>query len=243
MVRGRRVRIDPGSPRIHLDGNGLPIHGLLAAHPGWTVLEAAASGDAARLRAELDFGAHPDLLDAFPFPHRLEYVAAVVGSRLRVRLTVTPTADVAVPISFGLHPYLRLRSDRRRWTIDLPVRRRLVLDARGLPTGEFQSLQPGALSGPLADRTFDDCFDRLDVPRGDGPVVFSLRDERRCVSVELIEGYDVAQVFAPAGSDFICFEPMTAPVNALADGIGLRFAEPGEPFSAEFAVAVESLPG
>jgi galactose mutarotase-like enzyme len=243
-VRGRRVRIDPDSPRIHRDANGLPIHGLLAAHPGWTVLEAAASGDTARLRAQLDFGAHPDLLDAFPFPHRLGYDAGVVASRLRVRLTVTPTADVAVPISFGLHPYLRLpRTDRRRWTIEMPVRRRVVLDARGLPTGEFETLAPGALSGPLADRTFDDCFDRLDAPPGGGPIVFSLQDERRRVSVELVEGYDVAQVFAPAGSDFICFEPMTAPVNALADGRGLRFAEPGEPFSAEFAIAAQSLNG
>ena len=241
-VLGRHVRIDPDSPRVHRDENGLPIHGLLGAHPGWTVLEAGASSDAARLRAELDFGAYEDLLAGFPFPHRIEYDASIVASRLRVRLTVTPTADVSVPISFGLHPYLRLpHTDRRRWTLELPVRRRVVLDARGLPTGHYETLTPGALSGPLGDRTFDDCFDRLDAPADGGPIVFAVQDARRRLSVELLEGYDVAQVFAPPGSDYICIEPMTAPVNALADGTGLRFAEPGEPFAAEFAITVRSL--
>ena len=241
-VRGRRVHIDPEAPAIHRDANGLPIHGLLAAHPGWTVLEAGADGNTASLRAQLDFGAHEDLLSSFPFPHRLEYLASVSDGRLHTRITVTPSGDVAVPIAFGLHPYLRLpHTDRRRWTLQLPVRRRLVLDKRGLPTGAHEDLPPDALSGPLADRVFDDCFDRLDEPAGGGPVVFALQDERRRISVELLGGYDVAQVFAPSGSDFICFEPMTAPVNALADGHGLRFAEPGEPFSAEFAIAVQSL--
>ncbi len=241
-VRGRRVQLDPDSPLLHFDENGLPIPGLLAAHPDWRVVEAAGSEDGARLHAEFDFGEHEDLLAAFPFPHRLEYTAVVAGSRLSVRLAVTPSADVAVPISFGLHPYLRLpHTDRQRWALELPVRRRLVLDDRGLPTGEQEQLDPGALSGPLGDRVFDDCFDELDVPPAGGAVVFALADDRRRISVELIEGYDVAQIFAPAGSDFICIEPMTAPVDALVTGNGLRFAEPGAPFAAEFAIAVQSL--
>jgi len=239
-VLGQRVDIDPQSPRIHTEENGLPIHGLLAAHPDWIVLESAAQGDKACLRAQLDFGAHEDLLAAFPFPHLLEYDAAVADSRLLVRLTVTPTGDIAVPISFGLHPYLRLpRTDRRQWSIELPVRRRVLLNERSLPSGEYEPLAPGALDGPLGDRTFDDCFDRLDAPTDGGPVVFAVQDERRRITVELLEGYDVAQVFAPPGSDFICIEPMTAPVNALADGHGLRFAEPGQPFAAEFAIGVQ----
>jgi aldose 1-epimerase len=234
-VRGRHVELARDSPLLHLDENGRPIHGLLAAHPGWNVLEAVTDQDAARLHAELDFGAHADLLAAFPFPHRLEYMATVAGARLSVRLTVTPTGDLAVPISFGLHPYLRLpHTDRRRWALELPVRRRLVLD-QGLPTGQHEELAPGALSGPLGDRVFDDCFDRLDGEQ----VVFSLADTRRRIDVEFVEGYDVAQVFAPPGSDFICIEPMTAPVNALCTGDGLRFAEPGAPpFTAEFAIVV-----
>ena len=62
------------------------------------------------------------------------------------------------------------------------------------------------------------------------------------MTLEFVEGYRCAQVFAPDASRFICFEPMTAPANALCSGEGLRLLAPGERFSASFAVCVEELP-
>jgi galactose mutarotase-like enzyme len=235
---GQHVELDRNSPYVHIDAaSGLPIHGLLAASPDWTVSSAS---DAA-LAAELDFGAHPELLAAFPFPHRLELRASLVATRLSVRLTVAPTGDQPVPISFGFHPYLRLPgSERSTWAIELPVRRRAVLDSRGIPTGASEELAPGALSGPLGERTFDDGFDQLEASI-DGPVVFSVADASRRIAVEFVEGYPVAQVYAPAGSAFICFEPMTAPIDALRSGVGLRWAQRGAPFSTEFAVTVTRI--
>jgi aldose 1-epimerase len=38
----------------------------------------------------------------------------------------------------------------------------------------------------------------------------------------------------------VCFEPMTAPGNALVSGDGLRIARPGEQVSATFRVAFET---
>lgn len=238
-----RVALDPQSPRIHRDGaTGLPIHGLSAAVPYWDVLEARGDGDAARLRAQMQFGDHADLLDGFPFPHRLELAVTVTAGRLAVRVALTPTGDAAVPVSFGFHPYLRLpRSDRRSWEIELPVRRRLVLDDHGLPTGEAEAIDPSQISGPLGDRTFDDCFDLLERPADGGPAVFALADRRRRVTVEFGAAYDVAQIYSPPGAEFLCIEPMTAPVDALSSGAGLRMAEPGTTFTAEFAIAAQTL--
>ena len=51
-------------------------------------------------------------------------------------------------------------------------------------------------------------------------------------------GYPAAQVFSPPGADFICFEPMTAPTNALRSGVGLRLVEAGDAFTAAFSIAV-----
>ena len=65
--------------------------------------------------------------------------------------------------------------------------------------------------------------------------------DRRIV-LELLEGYRCAQVFAPSASSFICFEPMTAPTNALRSGHGLRLLAPGERYRARFSVCVEQLP-
>ena len=55
----------------------------------------------------------------------------------------------------------------------------------------------------------------------------------------MLRGYPFAQVFAPPGSDFVCFEPMTAPANALArGGPDLTLVAPGESYGAAFAVGV-----
>lgn len=244
-AEGRHVSLDPDGPGVRSDpASGLPIHGLLAASPYWSASDARADAHVASLHAELDFGAHPELLVSFPFPHRLELDIDVRDARLNVATTLTATGSVGVPISFGFHPYLRLPGSRREdWTVALPVRRRLVLDQRGIPTGETQPVDPVELSGPLGERVFDDAYDRLDATEDERPISFSVADTRRRVSVELIEGFVAAQVYAPAGSPFICFEPMTAPVNALASGSELRLAEPGQTFRAEFAISVQALTG
>jgi aldose 1-epimerase len=55
IVGGHRVRL-PGPPSVRRDKHGLPIHGLLGAHPGWSVHEADADGHAAGLIAGLTRG-------------------------------------------------------------------------------------------------------------------------------------------------------------------------------------------
>jgi aldose 1-epimerase len=84
----------------------------------------------------------------------------------------------------------------------------------------------------------DDGFDHL----ADGAWL-GLRDARRRVRLRLLEGFPVAQVYAPLGVDVVSLEPMTAPVNALASGCGLRVVAPGEEHRATFALDVRGYPG
>jgi len=227
-VAGRTVRLAPETPGLHLDPGGLPIHGLAATLP-WEEVEV----EAARLAGRLDLGAVPAAMEAFPFPQELGFEAEIDGTALRITTTLTPTADVAAPVSFGYHPYLHLPGvPRAEWEITLPVRRRLVLDDRSIPTGQTEPVSP--IHGALGDRTFDDGYDRL----GD-PARFELAGGGRRLVVDFGRGYPVAQVFAPPASDFICFEPMTAPTDALVSGRDLPFAAPGEPFAATFTISVD----
>ena len=140
---------------------------------------------------------------------------------------------MAVPVSFGFHPYLRLPGvPREQWRVDLPVRQRLVLDQRQLPTGAREAVRNDPAS--LADRTFDDAF--LAPPAGES---FTATGGGRRIAVEFVRGYAAAQVFSPPHAAFICFEPMTAPANALVrGGPDLRLMEPGARFTAEFAIRV-----
>lgn len=226
-------------PEVHRDGaTGLPSHGLTPAGRPWQVIGASATEAEAQLQASLDWAADGPLQQAFPFPHRAHYTARLRANELSVQLMVEPLGETAVPISFGFHPYLTLPgSQRQHWRIELPVRRRMLLDDQGIPSGGFEDLVPGALSGALGDRAFDDSFDRL--AAGPGPYPrFAVADARRRLEVEFRSGFAVAQVYAPDGSPFIAFEPMTAPVDALRSGTGLRLLSAGSRFEAEFTITV-----
>jgi aldose 1-epimerase len=230
---GETVRLDPGSPLILRDDAGLPIHGLLGACPHWR-LDAGAGG--ASLSAELDFGSHPELMAGFPFPHRLRLGVVLAGRELTIRTTLTPTSDVPVPVSFGFHPYLRLPDvPREQWEIELPVGRRLVFDQAMIPTGESEPVR--FERAPLGDRVFDDGFAELDPGRP-----FVVAGAGRELKVEFNSGYPFAQVYAPAGSQFICIEPMTAPANALRKGGDtLPVVRAPETFVAEFTISVARM--
>jgi aldose 1-epimerase len=233
-VAGRSVELDPGRSPLRLDPNGLPIHGLLAASPHWRVVQHAADGQAF-LEAQLNWSLHEELLAAFPFPHGLELRAELENDTLTLATTVAADGELPVPISFGWHPYLNLPGvPREEWHVELPVRTRARLDERGLPTGETEPAE--AAPGPLGARTYDDLFPELDQP-----AVFALEGGGRRIEVAFGEGYPVAQVYAPPGEEYVCFEPMTAPTNALVSGYGLRLVPPGESFRAEFSIRVRPL--
>ena len=136
-----------------------------------------------------------------------------------------------MPVAFGFHPYLAPPgAPRADWVLELPAMTPMALDERKVPTGGTG--EPVDLSGPLGERTLDDAFEGL----GDGAVLAVTGGGRR-LAVAFERGYAFTQVFASHETDAVCFEPMTAPGDALRGG---RFgtATPGEPYTAAFSVAV-----
>jgi len=233
-VAGKRVRLDATSPLLHKDAGGLPMHGVLAAYSGWQLTQQAADTTGARVAARLDFGADPTLMTAFPFPHELTLAMALSDATLSVTTTLRANGGVAVPASFGFHPYLQLpHVARQDWFVAAPVRQRALLDSRMIPTGgrEEYALQPG----PLGDAVYDDLFTGLD-----RPARFVLAGGGRRVTVEFDDGFTCAQIYAPATDALICFEPMTALTNALVSGDGLRLVQPGAKLAASFSLRVET---
>jgi galactose mutarotase-like enzyme len=227
---GREVDLSARPELISLDPNGLPIHGLLAAARGWSVERHEDTPDGPRLAAEFDFDEHEDLMAVFPFPHQLRIEAGIADQTLTITTMVHASGDVAVPISFGYHPYFRLPGvERSAWIVEMPVSERVVLDSEQLPVGELESVD--VPDGPLGERTFDDGFAAPVEP-------FALEGGGRRIEVSFDRGYPYAQVYAPNDDNVIAFEPMTAPTNALVSGQDLKLIEPGESHEAIFSVTV-----
>jgi aldose 1-epimerase len=225
-AEGTTVTLAAGQHGVRTDPNGLPIHGVLAAYPNWRVTHESAN----ELTAEVDF-TDEDLLASFPFPHRLALTVTLFERTLRMRTSVTPTSDRPVPLCFGFHPYLQLPGvPRDQWIIETPPLRHLKLDGQGLPTGATTP-QP-AITEPLGDKAFDDGYDEV----GDG-AVFAVSGGGRRIEVHFEQGYPAAQIFAPPGEEVVCFEPMTAPTDALRRG-GYSTAQPGD-----WGIAVFSIRG
>jgi aldose 1-epimerase len=221
------IVVDLDGLALTTDERGLPIHGTMTAQPGWEVIELSRRS----LTARFDFGAHPELLASFPFPHELRIEASIEAPMLRVDTTLVPTGDRAVPVSFGYHPYLRLPGERRENVrLRLPERRHLELDDRQLPTG--RALVEEAEDEPVGTRTFDDLYELGDDRR------LALTGGGWRLVLELGDGYGHAQVFTPPTAESLCLEPMTAPVNALVDG-ACALAKPGAPFTATFWLRVD----
>jgi aldose 1-epimerase len=226
-VDGAVVTLTPGSDGVRTDDHGAPLHGVLAADPGWLVTAQSEN----QVTAVLDFGGTPRLLASFPFPHVLTMTATLTDRTLTVQTTVMATTAAAVPLCFGFHPYVQLPGlPRGEWLLQTPSMRHLPVDAYGIPTGATDEWAGGTET--LRDTEFDDGFDQV----RDGSV-FAISGGGRRVEVTFEKGYPAAQIFAPRNDNLIGLEPMAAPTDALRRG-GYPVATAGTPATATFAIKV-----
>lgn len=226
-VDGTTVRVTPRVNGVRADAHGAPMHGVLAASPDWQVIEKLGNV----LIAELDWSAQPSLLATFPFPHRLTMAVTLADRTLTVATTVTPTAQQHVPLCYGYHPYVTIPDvPREDWQLQSPAMRHLLVDERGLPTGESQQWAGGTQR--LGTTELDDGFDDLEPG-----AVFALSGADRRVEITFDAGYSAAQLFAPGSDAVVGIEPMTAPTDALHRG-NYKMAAPGSPETATFSIRV-----
>jgi galactose mutarotase-like enzyme len=227
---GRR-EVDLRGLHLPTDPNGLFMHGNLRGAP-FDVVRAAATPTAAHLVARLDYGARPDLMEAFPFPHVVTIDARLNERELRLTTEIQPTARTSVPVSFCWHPFVQIPgAPRATWNLRWPRCERLLVDDRIIPTGE-RVTQP-AENDPLADRTFDDHY-ALGTDRR-----FALQAAGRRLEMRFGATYPVAQLYVPARGNFAAIEPMTAPIDALGRGQA-PLVKPAERFRAWFTIAAQS---
>jgi aldose 1-epimerase len=231
QAAGREVELDPASALLHFDAHGLPIHGVPWSQLTWELTEVKPDALSARLEWTRD-----DLMAVFPFRHRLEMAVMLSPDGLIMETRIVAGPDGPVPVSFGFHPYFVLPGlPRALLRLKLPSMRKLLADPRGIPTGEEEPFD--GHDAELGKLDFDTGFAVLE-----DRASFSLAGAGRRITVDLLEGYRYAQVYAPKDQDYVALEPMTAPTNALGSGRGLTLVSPGGQFRAAFRVHIQVIP-
>jgi aldose 1-epimerase len=228
---GKLVGLPAAEGRYAVDPNGLPIHGALPGLLRWQLDPVPSGPPADRIGARLDWSS-PELLELFPFVHELDLDVHVTDAGIELVTTVRATGEDSVPVAFGFHPYLTIPGTRRQtWEVTLGARSRLILDERMLPTGEREPIDRRTFG--LGDQSWDDGLADLTEPPE-----FEVSAGGVRLAMSFGSGFSYAQVYAPPGHEFICFEPMTAPSNALISGDGLALVGSGGQYRAAFSISV-----
>ena len=160
-VPGRRAARSTcaDAPRLHRDGNGLPIHGTLVGRPGWELVRVRHRCPLGGARGPPRRRRPPRPARVVPLPARADRSSTgsmptgvdgrhhrcgpPVGGGCRCRSAGTPTSAC---------PGVR----RNALRVGCPACRHLELDERGIPTGVGHK-RP-AEAQPLGSRTFDDHY-------------------------------------------------------------------------------------
>ncbi len=210
FANGKKYTLNKELGNLRMDGNHLPIHGLISFTSLWQVVEAKSNGSSARVTSRLDFYKHPDLMAQFPFSHLVDMTYTLSGGVLEVTTSIHNLSAEAMPVSIGFHPYFQLHdAPRDNWTVHLAASEHVVLSKLLVPTGETKPNEFGDTVS-LAGKQLDDVFTGL--PEN---AEFWVAGKAEKITVHYGTRYKVAVVYAPPGRDFICFEPMAALTNGI----------------------------
>ena len=244
-IHGVEYTLNRRINNLRVDHNYLAIHGLVMFAP-WTVTDMGADAYGAYVRSTLNFTKHCDWMAQFPFAHRLELTHRISDGKLCLILSLTNDSAEPMPICVGFHPYFKLPdlANRRMWQIGCAARKRMLLSDRYIPTGETEPFSPQEPLRLNEGATIDNVY--TDLQRdGSDCATFLLADGRNTLRVGFGPKFSVAVIYAPADKHFVCFEPMTAPTDALhlaPAGLyqGLQYVAPGETWTEHFWIKPEA---
>jgi aldose 1-epimerase len=213
-ANSRQYRLNPALANYRTDGFHQPIHGLVAYTSAWRLVCLCADENGATATSQLEFWRYPEWMAQFPFAHTLTMTYRLSEGAVEVITQVENLSEEPMPLSLGFHPYFRVNdSERDTWRVHLPVRSHVELSPTLVPTGRLAP-SPYARPQSLEGIQLDDVFTGLEA-NADGLTEFVLEGAAERVRVLFGSQYKVAVVYAPAGKDFVCFEPMTGPTNVF----------------------------
>lgn len=226
-IEAGRFRFDGTRYQTPLNFGDHPhsIHGI-----GWTSLWEVTETSPSSATLEISHDG-----SVWPFPFHAVQRFRLNGARLHHALTLTNTGTLPMPAGLGIHPYFPRHSGAR---LQAEVSHVWQTDPTCLPTQRIPCPAEWTLSSG-ADPDHLNCDNQFEP--WDGKAVIDWPKDGSSLTMEASTDLDRLVVYAPAGENFFCVEPvshMTDAFNRTANGspiaeTGMRVLGPGETWQVE----------
>lgn len=186
---------------------------------------------------------------AYPFNLELRVEYRLGRGGLAVTTSATNVGRTTLPFGLGFHPYLQPTTELvDAAVLELPAHERLVLDERGLPTGEVRSVSGTEYDftggRPIGGTKLDTAYTGLARGR-DRRAWAGLADPAGLLATRLWvdEGFSYLMCYTgdtleePRRRRAVAIEPMTCPPDAFRSGRGLIILEPGQQWEGTWGIA------
>ncbi len=211
-------------------------HGFIFDKP-FTVVDSHKNSHYAEVRLRYDYDGG---ISGYPFPFRIELNYQLWNNNgFACKTLICNRGKHDLPMVDGWHPFLKLGSSINHLKLTMPVKDRIVVDDRLIPTGE-KIPAPKFKEGIILGKTFlDTCFTME--PGAKGSQNIALQDPQQHITLNLwqetgSQKYNFIHVYTPPHRNSIAIEPMSGNINAFNNEEGLVILKAEQTFEASYGI-------
>jgi aldose 1-epimerase len=179
--------------------------------------------------------------EGYPFHYSciVEY-KLTANNTLTVSTCITNVDEQLLPIADGWHPYFALGDTIDECQLEFQSKEMLEFSQELIPTGNLIPYQEFGSLKKLEGTSLDNCF-TVNFAECQPMCVF--RNPKKKIQLEIYPStsYPYLQIFTPDHRKSIAIENLSAPPDALNNGIGLKVLEPNQSASFTTKFVIHSL--
>ncbi|NMM65345.1 aldose epimerase [Clostridium sp. P21] len=213
--------------KYDLDGKeySMKNHGL-ARISSWEVINKNTDNCAS---IKVTFKSNEDTLKSYPFEFELQFEYILKENKLMINQQYINNSDEKMPMSAGFHPYF-LAKDKKQISYDV--------NASEYFDNEDSKLKKYPVEGIDLSNTKEL---KLLLDHKGNSLSFSMKDLKRKIRFDYSDEFKYIVLWSTPGSEYVCVEPWTSKIGALASGEDLLEVNPKSKIDLTYSITADSL--
>ncbi len=213
---------------LNEEGLGNALHGFLFQE-SFELVQEEIYADEAQLVLEYNYkGQHL----FYPFPAKIQLGIRLKSHSILFDIEISNTGNTNIPLAFGWHPYFTMGETIDDHLFELPAKEYIVVDDQMIPTGKRRNYEKFAEACELGDAPLDTAF-----VLEEGKRFMNLTKGKKQLNMSFSNDFSFAQVCTTKTRSSISVEPVTANIDALNNGDGLKILAPEEKWKLNIELA------